>query len=248
MQKRILLIDDEDSLRRSLSIGLTQNGYEVEPCENGINALKKLDQYHNNKMQFDGIILDIKLPDIDGITLGKMIGSKFPGILIFLITGFIERYDKDMLKGLKIQALIEKPFSADELSKQIEKALKTQKAIKPAPIDTAMPKQQIIKSVSAYALVNLKDNVDFMDVYKELYFQENTLYCDTTNGDYDIILLIQADSIEKCRETCNTKLKRMKEVSSVELLEIKKPVLDESIQKILDEADIALSKNQDGTP
>ena len=45
MQKKVLLVDDETSLRRSLSLGLAQEGYQIEPSEeNGISALKKLDQ------------------------------------------------------------------------------------------------------------------------------------------------------------------------------------------------------------
>ena len=42
--KKVLLIDDETSLRRSLTLGLNQKGYEVEPCENGISALNKLEE------------------------------------------------------------------------------------------------------------------------------------------------------------------------------------------------------------
>jgi hypothetical protein len=41
MEQKILLADDESSLRRSLSAGMSQEGYVVEPCENGINSLKK---------------------------------------------------------------------------------------------------------------------------------------------------------------------------------------------------------------
>ena len=79
MQKRILLVDDESSLRRSLSVSLGQEGYDVEPCENGIHALKKLYQYKKSNIQLDSIVLDIRLPDIDGIKLGKIIRSKYSG-------------------------------------------------------------------------------------------------------------------------------------------------------------------------
>ena len=70
MQKRILLIDDEPSLRRSLSLGLNQRGIEVDLSENGINALKKIDLYKKNDIILDTVVLDIQLPDIDGIKLG----------------------------------------------------------------------------------------------------------------------------------------------------------------------------------
>lgn len=245
MQKRILLIDDEDSLRRSLSLGLSQSGYEVEPCENGISALKKLEQYQSNKMQFDSIILDIKLPDINGITLGKMISAKYPGVLIFLITGFMERYNKEDVKKMNIQELVEKPFTAEELGKKIELALKARKDIPAQPKETVLPSSKARVSSSAYALVKLKENADFMDAYRELYFHKNTLYCDATNGAYDMVILFQDENIEKCREFAENKVKKMSMVDSVEMLEIKKPVMDENVQKILEDAEIALSKEED---
>jgi len=43
MQKRIMLIDDESAIRKSLSLSLNQLGIDVEPCENGITALNKLE-------------------------------------------------------------------------------------------------------------------------------------------------------------------------------------------------------------
>ena len=42
MEKKVLLIDDEASLRRSVSLGLMQKGYQTEPCESGMKALQTL--------------------------------------------------------------------------------------------------------------------------------------------------------------------------------------------------------------
>ena len=59
MHKRILLIDDESSLRRSLSLGLNQLGYDVEPCENGFTALNKLELYKKNSINLDTVLVEI---------------------------------------------------------------------------------------------------------------------------------------------------------------------------------------------
>ena len=48
MEKKVLLIDDEASLRRSVSMGLMQKGYQTEPCENGMKALGTLETYQEN--------------------------------------------------------------------------------------------------------------------------------------------------------------------------------------------------------
>ena len=73
MHKKILLVDDESSLRRTMTLGLNQRGFDTEPCENGLNALKKLETYVKNNIPLDGIVVDIKLPDINGINLAKII-------------------------------------------------------------------------------------------------------------------------------------------------------------------------------
>ena len=78
MRKNVLLVDDESSVRRSLSLGLTQEGYTIEPCENGVNALKIMYEHNQNQSEFDAVILDIRLPDIDGIKLAKMFKSSYP--------------------------------------------------------------------------------------------------------------------------------------------------------------------------
>ena len=61
MQKRIMLIDDESSLRRSLSLGLNQLGFDVEPCDCGFTALNKLELYKKNDVLLDTILVDIDL-------------------------------------------------------------------------------------------------------------------------------------------------------------------------------------------
>ncbi len=126
MSKRILLIDDEPSLRRSISIGLNQRGIDVELCENGISALNKIDLYQKNEVNLDTIVLDIQLPDIDGIKLGKIIKAKYPNTSMIYITGYADKLEEAEIDDLKVDAFLEKPFDADELMEEINKII-TQK-------------------------------------------------------------------------------------------------------------------------
>ena len=93
MPKRILLIDDNSSIRRSLSLGLNQLGYDVEPCDCGFKALNKLDLYTKNLVNLDSVVVDLNLPDINGIKLGKIIKSKYPDSTIMYITGYADKLD-----------------------------------------------------------------------------------------------------------------------------------------------------------
>ncbi|MFH2094308.1 MAG: response regulator [Bacteroidota bacterium] len=193
MQKRILLVDDESSLRRSISLGLSQEGYDVEPCETGLDALRKLELYKKNNMNLDTVVLDIKLPDIDGIKLGKIIRSKYPDTYLIFITGYADNYNVHEINSLNVSALMEKPFTNSELAKQILAIDK----IKTAATGVVAVKEEKPVVYSAYALIKLEKDADFFETYRSLYFMNNVLYCDTTKGEYDIFMLIQSDCEEK---------------------------------------------------
>ena len=118
--KRVLLIDDEASLRRTLGLGLLQQGYETEPCANGVDALKKINLYMNKNVHIDFIVCDIQLPDIDGMKLNKIIKNKYPEIPIIMITGYPDKFETPEFQDLKVDGFIQKPLSADQLVKKFE--------------------------------------------------------------------------------------------------------------------------------
>lgn len=241
MHKKILLVDDESALRRSMSLGLSRRGYDTEPCENGVNALKKLESYIKNNIHLDGIVVDIRLPDIDGIKLVKIMKFKYPGVPIILISGYADRYNMEEIRDLKVSAFLEKPFTADELSDQFVKILEQQVPEEDEEIDKS---QMEAVSESAYILLKMEEGPGFFDAYQELYYMDNVVYCDATKGDYDIFLLLQGDNMEQINEIAQTKIKNVEGVHSLEILEVGTPILDESIQAILKDAEDALDNNE----
>ncbi|MFA7229339.1 MAG: response regulator [Melioribacteraceae bacterium] len=237
MSKRILLIDDEASLRRSLSIGLNQRGIDVEMCENGISALNKIDLYKKNDINLDTIVLDIQLPDIDGIKLGKIIKSKYPDTSMIYITGYADKLEETEIDELKADAFMQKPFDADDLTDEIEKII----ARHPASSLSHSGAKEVYKTVSSYLLIKIDKNADFFDIYKKLYAMENVIYCDATRGDIDIFLLLQAESLERCREICDREIRVIEGVTASEFLPIEIPVLNENIKEIINSVGVSLS-------
>ncbi len=77
----ILIVDDEPNLRQSLSMILQRNGYQVTTAGNAAEALKYLEAG-----EFHLALLDIKMPDMDGITLLERIRSKYRSMPIFILT------------------------------------------------------------------------------------------------------------------------------------------------------------------
>jgi DNA-binding response OmpR family regulator len=237
MQKKILLIDDESSLRRTLALGLSQRGYDTEPCEDGMNGLKKLELFIKNDLPPAAVVIDIQLPDINGTRLAKIIRFRYPGIPIILITGYADRLNPEEIKNLKVHAFMEKPFSSDELVDQFESILRHQK--EPEPV--VHPEEQESRSESAYLLVKTNKNADLFDIYRALYYQENVVYCDATKGEYDIFLLIQGNSVESLERICEDKIKSIEGVETVDFLAIGNPILEESTSNVIHVAEDALS-------
>ena len=234
--QRVLLIDDESALRRSLSLGLNQSGYDVEPCENGLTALNKLDLYKKNEVDLDIVVLDIELPDINGKKLGRIIKSKYPDTSMLYITGYADKLDYTELEDLQIDGLIEKPFTSETLTEEIHKILDHKPKKEKAPV----AEKEEAKTVSAYVMIKINKDADFFSLYKKLYFMENVLYCDATRGDIDIFLLIQSDTPEQCLMIYDKEIKGLDGIRESEFMQIEVPILNDNIKEIINTAGIAM--------
>jgi len=118
----VLVIDDEQDLREMLSFTLMNEGYNVLTAANGKLGVEKAE-----KEDVDVIISDIKMPEMDGITvLGKVKEMK-PGIEVIMATGFgtMETAIESLRKGAF--DFIHKPYNIDQLIALIIKACETKK-------------------------------------------------------------------------------------------------------------------------
>ncbi|MCU0286261.1 MAG: sigma-54 dependent transcriptional regulator [Acidobacteria bacterium] len=118
VQLKILVIDDDPSIRNMLAIVLKKSGYDVTCTESGKTSLEKL-----KKENFDLIISDIKMPDINGIDLLKKIKSITPEIPVIMITAFASANDAVEAMKLGAEDYVTKPFNLDELKIIIDRAI-----------------------------------------------------------------------------------------------------------------------------
>ncbi len=117
--KVVLVIDDEKNIRESLKGVLEDEGYKVLLAESGRRAIDELSKNH-----VDVVLLDILLPDIDGIDLLRRIKSEDPGIPVVVMSG--HGTIETAVKAIKLGAhnFLEKPLSIDELLISVENALR----------------------------------------------------------------------------------------------------------------------------
>ncbi len=114
----VLIIDDECAIRSGISVPLSEAGYLVESCATGRDGLNRA--LNGN---YDLILLDIKLPDIDGMEILKTIHQKQLGTYVIIMTGFASV--QNAVEALKLGAYdyLSKPFSSDELIIVVNKAI-----------------------------------------------------------------------------------------------------------------------------
>ena len=119
MKARILIVEDEENLRSTIALNLELEGYEVMTAVNGKEALQL---FKNNR--FDLVVLDIMLPEINGLEVCKEIRKENRNVLILFLSA--RSMGSERVEGLKAGAddYLSKPFNLEELLLRIEILLK----------------------------------------------------------------------------------------------------------------------------
>ena len=121
----ILVVEDEESLREALKLNLELEGYEITTADNGPAVLKMV----KNEF-FDLIILDIMLPDMDGITVCETIRMQHNNVPILFLSA--RNTSADRVEGLKKGGddYLTKPFNLEELLLRVDKLIVKNKKIR----------------------------------------------------------------------------------------------------------------------
>ncbi len=114
---RIMVVDDEPLVCKSLKRLLGKAGYDVEAFIDSRIAVEELDNKY-----FDVIITDLMMDNIDGLKLLEIVKEKYPDIKVVIITGYIEKLTADEATEKGAFAFVSKPFRIDDLKQIIKKA------------------------------------------------------------------------------------------------------------------------------
>ncbi len=119
---KILIVDDEPRMCTSLKALLSGRGYEIHISNSGAEAIECV-----SKNNFDLVLLDMVMPDMDGGRIMDHIGAQSPETLTIVITGYVST--ESALSALRHRAhgYLRKPFGEDELLKAVENALEQKK-------------------------------------------------------------------------------------------------------------------------
>ena len=117
-RKRILVVDDEPTVRESCQRILAQRGYEVETARAGKDGLDRA-----RRGYFDCVLVDLKLPDLDGMEIVRSVRADRAGVAVLVITGYGAVESAAEATRLGASDYVCKPFTPEEILKAVEGAL-----------------------------------------------------------------------------------------------------------------------------
>lgn len=129
-REKILIVDDEPDTSLILQDRLEMEGYEVVTATDGYNALELIDQDLP-----DLVLLDIQMPQLDGIATLTQLHEKYPGMLVLMLTahGTIQRAVEATKRGA--YDFLEKPFQPEHITQKVDRALEHQRTVESSARD-----------------------------------------------------------------------------------------------------------------
>jgi two-component system, cell cycle response regulator CpdR len=115
---KILITEDEESLRRFVARALRLDGHETFEAGDGAEGLERLDEG-----SYDLLLSDIRMPVMDGIELAHQAAARFPQMKILLMTGYAEQRERADDLAAKIVDVVPKPFALPDIRKAVAMAL-----------------------------------------------------------------------------------------------------------------------------
>ena len=117
---KILIVEDDESVRTFTARAIAAGGHEVEMAEDGDVGLETIRKAGGG---YDLILSDIRMPAMDGIEMARRAAGEFPGLKILLMTGYAEQRERAGDLQEIIIDVVPKPFSLVEIRNRVQRAL-----------------------------------------------------------------------------------------------------------------------------
>ena len=121
---RVLIADDEESMRTLVARAIAMDGHEIVTAQDGAEALEILTR---DGGAFDLLLTDIQMPVMDGIALALSAARDFPDVIILLMTGFAHQRERASNLSAIAHDVITKPFSVADIRTAVADALASKK-------------------------------------------------------------------------------------------------------------------------
>ena len=120
-QTRILIVDDDENIRKTMTAILEDEGYIVDSAASGKEALEK-----TNSATYNLALLDIRLPDMEGVELLKLMKNNLPRTRNIMVTGYPSVQNAISAVNKRADAYLIKPVDVEKLLETVKEQLKLQ--------------------------------------------------------------------------------------------------------------------------
>ncbi len=117
---KILIVEDDNSVRLFTARALAAGGHSTDTAGDGDEALYKIEQA---KGGYDLVLSDIRMPVMDGIEMATKAASAFPGLRIMLMTGYAEQRERAAELDGTVLGVLQKPFTLAEVRSCVARCL-----------------------------------------------------------------------------------------------------------------------------
>ena len=121
---KVLIADDEDSMRALVARAIAMDGHQIVTAQDGAEALEILTREDG---AFDLLLTDIQMPVMDGIALALSAARDFPSLTILLMTGFADQRERASNLNALVHDVVTKPFSVADIRTAVADALAAKK-------------------------------------------------------------------------------------------------------------------------
>lgn len=119
---RVLIVDDEESIRKALRLTLAKIGYDVVEADDGAKGIEVIGA-DDNPLMVDVIICDIRMPKINGLEAIAYFRQQYPSVPVLVLTGYPDiQLATDLLRQGVVDYLV-KPVERDQLVACVERAM-----------------------------------------------------------------------------------------------------------------------------
>jgi two-component system chemotaxis response regulator CheY len=120
---RVLIVDDEDDIRKVVRLTLTKAGFDVVEAEDGEKAIEKI-RSDDNPLMIDAILCDIQMPKVNGTEAVAFFREQFPSVPVIILTGHPQVKDAAELMKKGVVDYLVKPISPEKLTEIVGKHAK----------------------------------------------------------------------------------------------------------------------------
>jgi CheY-like chemotaxis protein len=125
--QKVLVVDDDAVVGRSINRVLSGEGYQVRETMSGPEALEELDHH-----QYDLVLTDIRMPGMDGLEVTSRMKKSHPEVPVVIITGYGTEASEQKARELGVSAFLRKPLTPEMIIENAERALREREEIQEA--------------------------------------------------------------------------------------------------------------------